>query len=81
MIDAELLKILCCPETRQSLRLVEPSVLERINEKIANGQINSRLGKTVTERCDGGLIREDGRLLYPVRGNIPILLISEAIPL
>ena len=29
---------------------------------------------------DGGLLREDGRILYPVREGIPILLIEEGLP-
>ncbi len=33
------------------------------------------------EKIDGGLVREDGKCLYPIRGNIPIMLIDEAIPL
>jgi uncharacterized protein YbaR (Trm112 family) len=81
MIDAELLKILCCPETHQPLRIAEPARIESINQKIAAGQINNRSGKPVTEKCDGGLIREDGKVLYPIRNNIPIMLTNEAIPL
>ena len=81
MIDAELLKILCCPETHQSLKIAEPAMLESINQKIAAGQVTNRSGKPVTEKCDGGLVRNDGKLLYPIRNNIPIMLINEAIPL
>jgi uncharacterized protein YbaR (Trm112 family) len=81
MIDAELLKILCCPETHQPLKTAEPAMLQAINQKIAAGQVISRDGKPVTEKCDGGLVREDGKLLYPIRNNIPIMLINEAIPL
>ena len=81
MIDAELLKILCCPETHQPLKIAEPAMIESINQKIAAGQINNRSGKPVTEKCDGGLIREDGKVLYPIQNNIPIMLTNEAIPL
>jgi uncharacterized protein YbaR (Trm112 family) len=33
------------------------------------------------ESLDGGLIREDGRLLFPIRDGLPILLLDEAIPI
>ena len=81
MIDAELLKILCCPETHQSLQLAEPALLESVNQKIQAGQVQNRSGKVVTEKCDGGLVRSDRKVLYPIRNNIPIMLISEGIPL
>lgn len=28
---------------------------------------------------EAGLVREDGKLLFPIRGGIPILLLDEAI--
>ena len=33
------------------------------------------------EQIEAGLVREDGRILYPVRDDIPVMLIDEAIPL
>jgi len=33
----------------------------------------------VTEPIQAGIIREDGQYLYPVRDDIPIMLIGEAI--
>jgi uncharacterized protein YbaR (Trm112 family) len=30
---------------------------------------------------DGGLVREDGRILYPIRQRIPVLLVDEGIAL
>jgi uncharacterized protein YbaR (Trm112 family) len=30
---------------------------------------------------DGGLLRSDRKVLYPIRQNIPIMLIDQAIPL
>jgi uncharacterized protein len=81
MIEPELLKILCCPETHQEVRLAEPAVIEKLNGQIAAGTVTNRAGKPVTEKIDGGLIRADGKFLYPILRNIPVLLVDEAIPL
>ena len=81
MIDPELLKIMCCPETHQSLGLAEPSLIEKLNEHITAGQLRNRSGQLVKERIDGGLVRTDNKFLYPIRQDIPIMLIDEAIPL
>lgn len=80
MIDADLLKILCCPETRQPLTLAEGSLLQRLNDQIAKSALLNRAGKPVTRPCDGGLLRKDGQFVYPICGGIPILLIDESIP-
>ena len=80
MIDADLLKILCCPETHQSLTLAEGTLLQRLNDQIASATLTNRAGKPVTRPCDGGLLRKDGQFVYPICAGIPILLIDEAIP-
>ncbi len=79
MIDSELLKVLRCPETRQDLRAAEPALLERLNQQIASGRLQNRAGRIVKEKIDGGLIRADGKFLYPVCQNIPVMLAEEAI--
>ena len=79
--DAGLLEILYCPETHQQLALVAPSALEQLNRQIAGGRLKNRAGQTVMGKIDGGLVRADGKYLYPLRQNIPILLVDEAIPL
>jgi uncharacterized protein YbaR (Trm112 family) len=81
MIDPELLKILCCPETHQDLRPGEPSLIARLNQQIAAGTLKNRAGQTVPEKLDGGLVRADGKVLYPIRRDIPVMLVDEAIPL
>jgi uncharacterized protein len=81
MIKPELLNILRCPETHQKLTLAEPALIAPINDAIAAGRLRSRGGNTVSEKIDGGLIREDGQFLYPIRANLPIMLIDEAIAL
>lgn len=80
MIDPELLKILCCPETHQTLTPAEPALIEKLNGQIQAGSLRNRVGKTVSEKFEGGLVRQDGKFLYPIRQNIPIMLIDEAIP-
>jgi uncharacterized protein YbaR (Trm112 family) len=80
-IDEELLGMLRCPETLQKLRLADAKEIARLNESIKSGKINNRGGQCVSEPLDGGLIREDRQFLYPIRANLPVMLIEEAIPL
>jgi uncharacterized protein len=81
MIDPELLKIMCCPETHQPITLAETSLIEKPNRQISAGQLKNRSGQPVTEKIDGGLVREDKQFLYPIRRNIPVMLVDEAIAL
>lgn len=80
-LSQDLLNILTCPETKQPLTLAEASVLAGLNARIQAGQLTNRAGSTVTELIDGGLIRKDGHYLYPIRDDIPVMLIDESIPL
>lgn len=80
MIDPELLKIMCCPETHQSISLAEPSIVAKLNEQITTGQVRNRGGKVIQEKIEGGLVREDNKYVYPIRHDIPIMLIDEALP-
>ncbi len=80
MIAGELLAILCCPETHQSLEVAEQPLVERLNAHIETGQLCNRAGRVVQERIEGGLIRADRKWLYPVRRGIPIMLVDEALP-
>lgn len=79
--DIELLNILCCPETHQQLQMAAPPILEKLNQQIAAGRLHNRIDRVQDEKLSGGLIRADGKFLYPIRHNIPILLVDEAIPL
>lgn len=81
MISSELLSILCCPETRQSLTLASSEELSKISALIAAGSLKNRKGDLVSESIDGALIRQDQKWAYIIRQDIPIMLIDEAIPL
>ena len=76
-IAPDLLAILCCPETKQSVSLITNEEISLINEKIDQGELNNQSGVPVKERIQGGLIRSDRKRVYPIREDIPILLIDE----
>jgi len=81
MVDAELLKILVCPENKTPVTLASEALMEQINGAIEAGTLKNRGGEKVDERADGGLVREDRQYCYLIRDDIPIMLIDEAIPL
>ena len=81
MVDQNLLDILVCPETKQPLHAAEAALLERLNVSIRGGSVTTRGGGAVTDEIVEGLVREDGSVLYPVRDDIPIMLIDESIQL
>jgi uncharacterized protein YbaR (Trm112 family) len=80
-INKALLDILLCPDSRQSLTLAEPALLDTLNQRIRQGTLKNRVGTVVSDPLDGGLVREDRRYLYIIRDDIPVMLIDEAIPL
>ncbi len=79
MIHPELLEILCCPETRQPVRVAPEALVESVNRAIRDGSLETPAGGDSAGVLDGGLVREDGKFLYPVRNGIPIMLIDERI--
>ncbi len=80
-LDKDLLAILCCPDTKQAVVLADEGLIQKLNGAIERGVLKNKAEKPVTERLDGGLVRSDQQILYPVRENIPVMLIDEGIPL
>jgi len=81
MVDASLVAILACPETHQPVHEADEAMVAKVNAAIAAGTLKNRDGEAVGEAIQGGLVREDGAYLYPVREDIPVMLIGEAIAL
>lgn len=67
-MDDELIEILCCPVTRQTLRLADKAELTKAS---------IRASRVIFE----GLVREDGKILYPISDGIPLLVPEEGIPI
>ena len=80
-VDPDLLEILVCPENRQPVKLAAPEVLEKLRREIESGSLRNRGGNKVEKPILEGLIREDGKVLYPVDDGIPVMLIEESIEL
>lgn len=81
MVDPDLLSILVCPEDKTSLELVEGETIERLNALRETGELKNRAGNTVEDSFEAGLLRADGKFLYMIQQDIPIMLIDEAIPM
>jgi len=81
VIDKDLLSILACPQTHQPLREANAADLERINGRIASGAARNVGGKPVSEPLKAGLVRQDGKRIYPIKDGIPVLLIDEGLEL
>jgi uncharacterized protein YbaR (Trm112 family) len=80
-INAELLEILVCPETKQPVTLATPELLEALNQKIRSGELRNRSGETVAKELTEALVREDEQVLYPIDDGIPVMLVDESIEL
>jgi len=80
-MDKRLLDIICCPATRLPLELMDAERLSRLNAAIAAGAVKNHCENTVANALGEALVTRDGRLAYPVRDGIPILLEDECIDL
>lgn len=80
-VDKDLLAILCCPETKQPVSLASTDLLEKLNDAVRKGNLRNTGKQPVTDELDGGLVRSDLKIVYPIRENIPVMLIEEGIPL
>jgi uncharacterized protein YbaR (Trm112 family) len=79
MIDRRLLDILCDPVTKSPVRLLSPAELEAFNRAIASGELRTEGGATVGDPASAGLITRDGRTIYRILDDIPVMLADESV--
>jgi uncharacterized protein YbaR (Trm112 family) len=81
MVEKDLLEILVCPDDLTPVRPATDAELAALNARIGAGQAKTRGGQPVTTPVKEGLVRADGKYLYVVDDDIPVMLIDEAIAL
>ncbi len=81
MLNADFLAMIRCPETRMPLVLADNRLIIALNDAIRANRLRNRSGQPVTEIIDGGLVRDDWKIVYPIVRDIPVLLVDEGIPL
>lgn len=80
VVDPDLLEILACPESRQPLALADAALVERLNAAIRGGKMTNVGGQPVSDPLEHALVRQDGKIAYPIRERIPVLLVDEGLP-
>ncbi len=81
MISKELLDILVCPEDHTRLCLADDRLIAHLNRAIEEGTLTNRGGEKIGTPFEGGLVREDGRVLYPLVDEITVRRLAESIEL
>jgi len=81
MLKQELLEMLACPENRSRLSLADAELLGKVNAAIARKELKNKAGQVLDAPLDGGLVRDDATILYPIVDDIPMMLVDQAIPL
>jgi uncharacterized protein len=81
MLTTNLIHLLCCPEDRSKLTAADDDLVKRVNAAIREGRLVNRAGTQFEQPLDGGLVRADGRVMYPVIDGIPVLLQGDGISL
>ena len=79
-MDRKLLDLLCSPDTRQPLSLLDAGGLEALNRAIAAGGVVRADGNPQTAPLREALITRDRRQVFRIDDGIPVLLAEEAIP-
>jgi len=78
-VNGKLLEILCCPVSKTPLTILGRQKLDILNAAIESGEALFVGGEKVLESLQEGLITEDGKVIYPVQDDIPILLEEKGI--
>ncbi len=78
-VSKELLDILVCPETKQPVSPASDALLAKLADDIHAGGVRNRGGTQLDEPPTEGLVREDGKILYPVDDGIPVMLVEDSI--
>lgn len=78
-VNGKLLEILCCPVSKTPLTVLGRQKLDNLNKAINSGEALFIDGEKVTDPLAEALVTEDGKVIYPVQDDIPVLLEEKGI--
>lgn len=78
-MDKRLLDILCCPVSKSPVRPLSKSQLDAVNAAIRQGAVQTTAGSAVSAALQAGLLTADGKVIYRIEDDIPVMLADEAI--
>jgi uncharacterized protein YbaR (Trm112 family) len=78
-MDKKLLEILVCPSTKVPVRSLAKDKLAILNNLIVNADVRRADGTRVDTALSAALMTEDGRTIYVIDDDIPIMLEDQAI--
>jgi uncharacterized protein YbaR (Trm112 family) len=73
-VDGKLLEILCCPVSKTPLTVLGRDKLDKLNIAIDANEALYVGGEKIKTSLQEGLITTDGKVIYPVQDDIPVLL-------
>ena len=79
-ISADLLEILCCPDTKVPVEMLAAAKLAALNAHIQAGKVTYVDGGKVEQPLQEGLITTDGKTVYRIDDDIPVMLVDKGIP-
>ena len=78
-MDKRLLDILCCPISKSPVKPLTKTQLEAVNAAIRQGAVQTTTGSSVAATLQAGLLTADGKVIYRIEDDIPVMLADEAI--
>jgi len=78
-VDKRLLDILCDPVSKTPLRLLSAAELDALNHAVQAGSLDTVRGDKVANPLSAGLITVDGKVVYRIEDDIPVMLPDEGI--
>ncbi|MGH8165201.1 MAG: Trm112 family protein [Rhodanobacteraceae bacterium] len=78
-MDKRLLDILCDPVSKTPLRRLSAAELDALNRAVGNGAVDKVNGEKIVAPLAAGLITMDGKVIYRIEDDIPVMLADEGI--
>ena len=79
-ISDDLLEILCCPMTKTPVEMLSAEKLADLNKRIEAGAVKYADDSAVEKPLEEGLVTTDGKTVYRIQEEIPVMLVDQGIP-